>query len=433
MKRKGLRNYLIWFVLVLAGNFKVSGAIFYCDPVKGSPEGDGSERRPWRTIEEVVNSRLIQLADKNGSIKNPTAPVKSGDTIYLRSGWHGVIRIFGGYNAEYVTIAAEPGHKPQVGWVEIGQGKKWRVRSLTVSPSLAPKPFEKLPHSLVTLGERGDDSNEELSVEDCFIYTELDCSKWTAKDWIEKAKNGIWLGRYGKRHLARNNYVLNTRFGIELCAPEVICEGNVVANFSADGIRITRDGQIVQYNVIKNVFVSGRDGDANHDDGIQAFLFNVGRGTIRDVIVRGNIVVARENDRLPYANNMQGLGFFDGPLVNFKVEENVVIVNHWHGITLGDAQNSLVRSNVCYSRWGGRELPWIMLGQKINQARGNTAMDNFAHSFSFKDDLEVKAQNNQEVTEEIAKKRLSQLLEEIEKRYGKIHPVAGLGRLNLEW
>jgi len=36
-----------------------------------------------------------------------------------------------------------------------------------------------------------------------------------------------------------------------------VAEGNVVANFSADGIRVTRDGQTVQYNVIKKRRTTG--------------------------------------------------------------------------------------------------------------------------------------------------------------------------------
>lgn len=88
--------------------------------------------------------------------------------------------------------------------------------------------------------------------------------------------------------------MLNTRFGINLCAPECLCEGNVVANSSADEIRATRDGQTVQYNVIKNSFVGEQDGDGNHDDGIQVFLFNKGTGTLRNITLRGNLILARE-------------------------------------------------------------------------------------------------------------------------------------------
>lgn len=404
-------------------------ATFYCDPVAGSPDGDGSAGRPWRVLEEVLQARRIQLRDVAGRCANSNAPVKPGDTVLLRSGWHGVVRIARGYNDAVITLAAEPGQTPQVGWIEIGEGRRWWVKGLTVSPSLAPTPLERAPRNLVTLGERGGEDSAELIVEDCFIFSTLDTSAWTGKDWVDKPASGIWLGRHGRGHVARNNYILNTRFGINLCAPECVAEGNVVANFSADGIRVTRDGQVVQYNVIKNIFVSARDGDDNHDDGIQAFLFNKGTGMLRDVTVRGNVILARETDALPFPNGLQGIGFFDGPLVRFLVESNVVLVNHWHGVTLGDAQESLVQHNACFSRWPDRAKPWVQVGQKKNQARGNTVRHNLAHSFDFKADAEVKAENNRPVTEAEFKQRLAALAAVIDGRFGKLHPTAKRARL----
>lgn len=416
----------------LLGVIEVPAATFYSDPKEGDPEGDGSAAHPWGALEEVLQARRIQLCDQRGQPVDPDAPVKPGDTILLRSGWHGALRIGRGYNDQPITIAADQGHVPQVAWIEIGEGRKWHVRGLTVSPSLAPSPLKRIPHSLVMLGERGGQQSTELIVEDCFIYSVLDTSGWTGKDWVTKPASGIWLGRHGKAHVARNNYVLNTRFGIQLCATNCLAEGNVVANFSADGIRVTRDGQTVQYNVIKNNFVGARDGDDNHDDGIQAFLFNAGTGTLRDVTLRGNIIMARETEGLPFPNGLQGIGCFDGPLVQFTVENNVVAVNHYHGISLYDAQVCTIQDNACFSRRPGSTRPWIMLGQKKHQAAGNTVRNNVAHSFNFKADAKVSAENNQEVTKTIFSQKRSALAEFIDRRFGSVHPTAKRPRLEPE-
>jgi len=400
------------------------GATFYCDPDAGSPDGDGSAARPWPRLEQVLKAGLIQLCDPQGRPTNPQAAVKPGDTVLLRSGWHGVIRIRTGYNSAPITLAAEPGHRPAVGWVDIGGGRNWHLKGLLVSPSLAPAPLDRVPRTLVSLGEHGPEDSTGLVIEESFVFTELDSSRWTAQDWISRARNGIWLGRHGRGHVARNNYVLNTRFGIELCAPDCVAEGNVVVNFSADGLRATRDGQIVQYNVIKNNFVGAGDGDHNHDDGIQVFLFNVGRGTVRDMTLRGNLIIARESDDLPLANPLQGIGAFDGPLLRFSVEQNVVLVNHWHGISLYDAQDCHLHDNVCFSRWPSRARPWLMLGQKQQQARGNRVWNNWAHSFNFKADPVVIASNNVLVTEAVFRQRQAELVARIAERFGPIHPVA---------
>jgi parallel beta-helix repeat protein len=417
------------FAFLLLAGVTAHAANFYCDPKNGSARGDGSAERPWGTLEEVIQGRMIQLWDQHGKPANPAAPVKPGDTVLLRSGWHGVLRITGGYNERSITIAAAPGQAPHVGWVEIGEGRNWIVRGLTVSPSLAPSPLSRVPRELVMLGERGGEESADLVVEDCFVYSVLDTSGWTGRDWIEKPASGIWLGRHGRHHIARNNYVLNTRFGINLCAPDCVAEGNVVVNFSADGLRVTRDGQIAQFNIIKNNFVGSRDGDDNHDDGIQVFLFNVGTGTVRDATLRGNIIIARETDGLPFPNPLQGLGCFDGPLVHFLVESNVVCVNHYHGISLYDAQDCTIQDNTCFSRWSGRARPWIMLGQKKNQAGGNIVRRNYAHSFGFKADARVKAEDNREVTEAIFREKLQALAALIEGKFGAVHPTAKRPRL----
>jgi hypothetical protein len=76
----------------------------------------------------------------------------------------------GCHNDQPLTIAAQPGHAPQVGWVEIGEGRRWLIRGLTISPSLAPTAPDRRLQSLVTLGEQGGDDSAELVVEDCFIY-----------------------------------------------------------------------------------------------------------------------------------------------------------------------------------------------------------------------------------------------------------------------
>jgi hypothetical protein len=195
---------------------------------------------------------------------------------------------------------------------------------------------------------------------------------------------------------------------------------------------VTRDAQVVQYNVVKNNFVSQEEGDGNHDDGIQAFLFNVGTGILRDVVVRGNIIIERESEGLPFRNPLQGIGFFDGPLVGFTVEGNVVCVGHWHGVSLYDAEGATIRANVCYSPWGGRMRPWIMLGQKKHQPRGNTVQNNFAHTFNLQADAEVHAENNREVDAAIFQQRLQELADEIARRFGKLHALTGRPRIEME-
>lgn len=409
-------------VVLLAARAALAGATYYADPATGSGRGDGSAARPWRTLEEVARARRL----------------RSGDTLLLGTGYHGDVTLEG-ENDEPVTIAAAPGREPRLGRLVLRRGRGWRIRGLAISPSFGEggeggEGREREPYrgDIVVLAEGGPSS--DVVLEDCFVFTELDSSSWTAKEWME-AKSGIFSGRHGTGITLRNNHVLNTRFGIALSSPDSVCEGNVVRNFSADGIRVTRDGITLQYNVVRNIYVGSRDGDDNHDDGIQCFLFNKGTGTVRNVTIRGNILVQRDaGTEPPLATDMQGIGFFDGPLIDFVVEQNVVLVAHWHGVSLYDAQGCTIKDNACYSRWNTKAKPWVMLGTKprVGGSRGNKVLGNMAHSFNLRADAEVVEEGNVSVKEQAFYGRMRELAAVIDGKFGRFHPVAKIARLTDE-
>jgi parallel beta-helix repeat protein len=280
---------------------------------------------------------------------------------------------------------------------------------------------------MVLLGERG--PGNAITLEDCFVYTELDSSAWTAGKWM-KTNDGILSGRNATNITLRNNYVLNVRFAINLASPDSLCEGNIINNFSGDGIRIMKDNITVRYNTVKNCFVSGEDGDSNHDDLIQCFLFNVGTGTVRNATVFGNLLLGNEDPARPLASSPQGLGFFDGPLLDFDVEQNVVKTNTYHGIALYDAVNCKIIDNAIMQSSPSKLKPWIMLGTKNKGGcRDNTVRNNTAHSFDFKTDPQADAGGNSLVDEAAFEKRLQELARIINEKFGGLHPVAGQPRL----
>lgn len=403
-------NPLIVAALLILTFDATRAASYYSDPSAGTA-GDGSANAPW--------PRLAELA-KDGRLPR----LQGGDTLLLRSGNHGEVRL-SGENSETITIAAAPGQNPQLGRLEV-TGSKWTIKGLTISPSFAEAPYKG---SIVTLAERG--LGSEIVIEDCFIYTVLDSSKWTVADWMN-ANSGLLAGRHGANLTQRNNYILNTRIAANLCSPDSMFEGNIITNFSGDGIRITRDGITVQYNTVKNAYVSDADGDKNHDDLIQCFLFNVGTGTVRNVTVRGNILIGNEDPAQPLRNGPQGVGFFDGPLVDFTVEKNVLLLNHYHGISLYDAVNCKILDNVVKAISDQKMKPWVMLNTKgKGGSSGNTVQNNMADSFKLKADPAVTAGNNIPVSDVIFQKRLREQEAMINERFGEFHPVAKLSRLGM--
>jgi polygalacturonase len=399
-------------VLAICGN--VFAADYFIDPAKGTPNGNGSKQRPWKTLEGAATS---------GKLKG----LKGGDTVYLADGYHGDVT-FSGENSSMVTIAAAPGARPKLSRLVISSGKNWTVKGLVISPSFG----KAYKDEIVTFGESGESS--KLVIEDCYIFTAEDASKWDAKQWLN-ANNGVYMGQHGKNLTLRNCFIRNTRFGIQLAAYDSVCEGNVVSDFSADGLRATRDGETVRDNIIKNVYLGDAEGDANHDDGIQVFLFNVGSGTVRKISMIGNIIIAHEDPQQKFQNALQGMGFFDGPLIDFVVKDNVVNVDQYHGISLYDAENAKVEGNVVWSPEGSKMTSWIMMAanpKSKHVAKDNVVKNNYAPRFKLKDGGVSAQDKNEPVTKEIYEEALKKRYKEISDKYGAKHFAADREKLEIK-
>ena len=346
----------------------VAESIFYVDPVNGSAAGDGSSANPWKTLEEVFGNNLIEsqkaaVYPYNGTLqtRNPGAPIKAGDTIKLRSGYHGDIFENGYFNSDTITIEAEAGHTPQLQGFTMRGAENWALRGLTVSPELAGVVDTGSIVKFETHNWHGPVSN--MSIEDSTIYSTADSSGWTAADWTSKAAHGIQAN--GSHFQIRNNTITNVNFGILTGGDDILAESNTIQNFAGDGMRGGGDRVTYQYNTIKGSY----DVDGNHDDGIQFFQ---GHGVPSyDVVLRGNHIETFADPAHPLKHGSQGLGMFDGPYIDWIVENNVVMTTAaFHGISLYDAENAQVVNNTVLDITGNSE-PWILLNNSTNSTMRN--------------------------------------------------------------
>ncbi|UCD52697.1 MAG: hypothetical protein JSW27_08675, partial [Phycisphaerales bacterium] len=121
-----------------------------------------------------------------------------------------------------------------------------------------------------------------------------------------------------------------------------------------------------EYNTVKNCY----NVNANHDDGFQSWSVGpggVGTGEVVGVVLRGNTIINYEDPNQPHRGALQGIGCFDGTFVDWVVENNVVITDHWHGITLGGARGCLVINNTVLDRNEQRPgPPWICIDRHKN-------------------------------------------------------------------
>ncbi len=377
-----------WLALCLTGLLVPARALaaeFWVDPVHGKTDADGSASSPWRSLQEVLDRGLVEsrgwesLPYKEGAklvAKNAGAPIEAGDTIYLRSGYYGDLEIVGYYNASDIHVVAEHGHTPRFRSVLVRAGSHWVFRGLHVSPEFAPSYEETLLFRIESHGFHGPVSN--IVVEDCHLQSVQDSSKWSRKDWNERSCDGVQA--QGKNVTVRNNVLRNVNFGISVDAEDSLIEGNLVENFAGDGMRGFGARSVFQYNTVKNAYAV----NDNHDDGFQSWSFGkdgVGTGEVVGIVLRGNTFINHEDPNQPHRGALQGIGCFDGSYVGWTIENNVIIVDHGHGITLLGARDSrIVNNTVVDARAGGPGPPWIMIGPHKDgtPSKGNIVRNNLA-------------------------------------------------------
>jgi len=201
-------------------------------------------------------------------------------------------------------------------------------------------------------------------VMNCAVSSVADISAWTKEQWNTLACNGFQVD--GTRMTICDNQVLNVNFGISVDSSHSLIQNNTVTNFAGDGLRGLGHYSTFQYNTVKNCY----DVNGNHDDGFQSWSTGpdgVGSGEVKGVVLRGNTIINYEDPNQPHRGQLQGIGCFDGTFVDWVVANNVVVVDHWHGITLLGARNCAVVNNTVLDLKPGRPgPPWINIGKHKN-------------------------------------------------------------------
>ncbi len=322
-----------------------SASIFYVDPINGDMSNNGSENSPWSTLEEVMDGNLIHTHSYSPLPYNPetsilvpkhsSAPVKAGDTLYLRTGFHGDAFMRGAYNSDFISILAEPGQEPVIRSFHIKAGKKWRIEGLTFDTYIDGT---YQPTNMVHIESHSyHGPSRDAEVSHCHFTNGPAAEEWSVEEWNSRISSAI-IFRGPNMH-ALNNYILNVDEGINMSADSCSAIGNSVINFGGDGMRMQGSDILLERNVIKNCY----NISDNHDDAIQSFT-NPANPFYRNII-KNNTIINHENLDHPLKGTLQGIGCFDGPYIDWVIENNLVIVDHYHGISLYGAYNCKILNN----------------------------------------------------------------------------------------
>ncbi|MCG8441644.1 MAG: right-handed parallel beta-helix repeat-containing protein, partial [Caulobacterales bacterium] len=183
---------------------------------------------------------------------------------------------------------------------------------------------------------------------------------------------------------------------VQVDRARVTVSNNLVSNFAGDGMRGNGDFGLFEFNRIENsIFV-----DENHDDMFQAFVTPVGsQGSITGVVLRNNVMISFTEDHANPAlrSPAQGIGCFDGFYDDWVVENNLVVVDHWHGITFEGARNVTIVNNTVIDMFDGEPGPsWILVADHKDgrASSGNVVQNNLVNSSVMVDDPSIATEWN---------------------------------------
>ncbi len=365
------------------------GAKFYVDPNQGSMSNSGSSTAPWSTLAEVISQHKIESyhysplpysANSQLVVFDQGAPVQAGDTLVLRDGLHGDIELFGYYNSLPIYVLAEAEHHPVLRTLRVAGCRQWIFKGLTISS----EPYGDYANNILVSIESHNWHGPcaRIEVADCQVYS-TDSPWVNADDWVNKASDGFFV-RADSISLM-DNQVRNVYFGIELMGDYNQAVGNSIVNFAGDGSRILGSHNLLDGNLIKNCYKV----DDNHDDGLQSFTTN---GLVVDSnIVRNNIILNYDDPNQPLLGPLQGIGCFDGFFRHWVVENNLIVVNHWHGISFyGAIDCRIVNNTVLDPTPATNPGPsWIKITDNKNgmPSSGCVVKNNVANNFQIDDGI----------------------------------------------
>ena len=322
---------------------------YYCDPVNGSMSNPGTSASPWSTLQAVFAAGKTFV---------------SGDVIYLRDGNHGAPVITGNIASGNVTVIAQAGHSPVMSRLTMN-GTRWIVSKVTVTP--------EVNGSYSPGGQIVRLNGSNNTIRESQIYSGANSSGWTLAQWQARAMNGIYLS--GSNHLATQNTVKNVYNGIVVLenSPNCTVSFNSILDRACDGMRGLSNGGRFEYN-----YLDGAIGiDTTHRDMFQSW--QVSGTSISGVIIRGNVMISATNPT-SLTDWTQGIGCFDGWYDDWIIENNIVVTDHFHGITLEGARNCrIVNNTVMKNPLNLRtQTPWIRIANHSSgsQSFGNTIRNN---------------------------------------------------------
>lgn len=366
---------------------------FFIDPVKGTDQGDGSAQRPWRSLDTVLDPTSQLLATKSHKTVtgsplvevNPNAPIKGGDILMLMSGNYGDVVLENAFNDKFITVMPAPGANPIIAHLRVTGASRWLFQNLTFQSENA-KPTSV---SLAAVADGWGDASKNFVFDHDTFQTAVSTSSWTDQDWYTKP-NFAAVDIRAACVAVTNSTLRNLLNGIVTYGQQTLIKNNTIDQFSTDGI----DAVVGKLSIIGNTITNGRHNasSASHPDVIQVWSpYANGKITTvsSDILIDSNKVFTPKGTA---ASGLQGISA--ASCNNVTMQNNVVVVNHWNGMTASALTNSRIINNTVMSSDPSAHPSYLTIQPNAYGASKGVVVRNNVSSYIYFNDSSILADHN---------------------------------------
>jgi hypothetical protein len=348
---------------------------YYCSPGNGSMSNPGTKGSPWPSLQDVMAS---------GVKLNP------GDTLLLISGDHGFAGLQG-INPNYIYILAAPGENPVIRHLDIAKSSptiKWHIEGITFSGTDSPDFIKFYPKSMY------------VTISKCTFITAENTGALPVDEIKSKIRKGISIE--GSRHEITFNTFSGISTALDINADKCKISGNRISDFTEHAILCKGSNNVFTNNLIKNFVNTGFNAAA-----FKA-LSSPDKPSSSNIIL-GNVIVDYTSPDRDKVAPLMGIVGFDGNYTKWIIENNIVVTDHWHGITFFNITNSEIVNNTVIDPYLDTKYPnlsedlrnksfgpvriWISKTEKGAVSSGNVTANNLASDYFIEDAEGVNTNN----------------------------------------
>ncbi|MCI2229848.1 hypothetical protein MC378_11780 [Polaribacter sp. MSW13] len=283
-----------YFILCFLSVQTIFATDFYCDPIHGSENNNGSKNSPWKTLESVFEKGV---------------KFNSDDVIFLLSGNHGDVKVIG-ENQKYINIKVLKGQKPIINSIVFGSDElpasKWIFTGILFK--------------------------ESTNTNTVLINQNSSKIRFIGNHFISEGNNDTAIVINGANCKIENNIISNYKKGIQVSGQKNQIRNNRIDFFSNKAIEVSGSYNQFEYNLIKESRAT--------DVEVNTAMFLTEKA-IKGNIFRGNTIINFIKFNRNDIGLLNGIYATNSIITESIFENNVIITNGENGISLKGTLNNL--------------------------------------------------------------------------------------------